>query len=74
MQRKARSRSDAPRLTEPSGTQSIIIGTVDSITAGTVVVGNGYIGAIIAIGTGVRISASIGGGAGCTLAPPWATR
>ena len=70
--RVARSRSDAPGLTEPSGTPLTIIGTIggiDRITSG-IAVGNGCTVAIITggnmIGTGVRISAGIVVGAGCT--------
>ena len=44
--RVARSRSDAPRLTDPSGTP-FTIGGIDRITTGTVVVGNGCTAAII---------------------------
>ena len=76
MQRKARSRSDAPRLTVAFGTTLTIIGTIGGInctTTGSVVIGNGYIGAIItagiAIGTGVRISVGTVGGVGSTLLP-----
>ena len=71
MQRKARSRSDAPRLIVASGTALTIIGTIggiDCITTGTVVVGDGCTVAIITgditIGVAVRINVGILGGAG----------
>ena len=69
LQRKARSRSDAPGFVVAFGTAFIIFGGIDRITTGSVVVGNGCTVAIstgdIRNGTGVRIGASIGGGAGC---------
>ena len=54
--RVARSRSDAPRLTDPSGTPFTIICTADCITTGTVVGSEGKLAIITggsAIGTGV---------------------
>ncbi|MDE0277154.1 MAG: hypothetical protein OYH76_14770 [Defluviicoccus sp.] len=54
------------------------IGGIDCITTGSVVVGNGCKAVIttagIMIGTGVGISASIGGGAGCTSSSRRASR
>ena len=77
MQRKARSRSDAPRLIVASGTPFTIIGTI-GITTGSIVVGNGSTVAIstgsITIGTGVQISGRVVGGADGTSALPWASR
>ncbi len=77
MQRKARSRSDAPRLTEPSGTPFTIFGT-SGITTGSIVVGNGCTVAIgtgnITVGTGVQISVGIDGGADSTVSSRQATR
>jgi len=80
LQRKARSRSDAPRFIVAFGIPFTIIGTIGGIaciTTGTVI-GNGSKLAIttggIAIGGGVRISTGIVGGASGTSSSPWATR
>ena len=66
LERKARSRSDAPRLTVPFRTQASVIGTIDSITVCTVVVGtNGRIG-VTAIGISVSIGIIIATSAAAT--------
>ena len=65
--RVARSRSDAPRLTLPSGTPGSIIGTIDGIAVSTVVVStNGRI-VITPIGTGVAIVTGIALNAGTVV-------
>ena len=79
--RVARSRSDAPRLTDPSGTAFTIFGTIggtDRIATGTVVVGSGgklaTITGCIMVSTGVRTIAGIVGGADGTMSSRQATR
>ena len=47
LERKARSRSDAPRLTVPFRTPVSVIGTIDCITVCTVVGTNGRIGVTV---------------------------
>jgi len=81
LQRKARSRSDAPGFVAAFGGVFANFGTIggiECITTGTIVVGNGCTVAITAagmtIGTGVRISVSIVGGAGGMSSSPWTTR
>ena len=73
LQRKARSRSDAPGFVIAFGAPFANFGTIggiDRITTGIVVVSNGSTAAIstdsIMIGAGVRIIVGIVGGAGST--------
>ena len=76
--RVARSRSDAPRLTDPFGTPFTIICTTDCIIIDTVVVGSGGKHAIITgsimVSTGVWTIAGIVSGEGCTSSSHRATR
>ena len=81
LQRKARSRSDAPRLIVAFGTPFTIFGTIGGILgiiSGTAVVGNGCRVAIITgsttIGAGARINAGIIGCVDGTSSSRRATR